>query len=240
MSWLNEQTISKTNIHIGLVHEPYGHFFNYTVEVAKMPRPVFETIPTSIQTRNQSVIDFLQYGIDSTIPIIGSFGFGFDTKGFDKIVTFVNKEFDEAIIKIVMPFATFGDCLGQTAMKVKNLCEANNTKPGIKIMIIHDFLKDDDVLYFLANNTINMFLYDYMGGAGISSTIDFALSVNRPICISSSYMFRHIYRDDICIDHTTIQQCIKNGSTYCNKQKEKHSNETLIRFMELFLQPLVP
>ena len=239
MNWLNEHTISKTNNHIGFVHEPYGHFFNYTVEVAKMPRPVFETIPGSIQTKNQSIIDFLEYGLDSSIPIIGSFGFGFNTKGFDKIVTYVNKEFDEAIIKIIMPFASFGDCHGTMATQVKSVCEANNTKPGIKIKIIHDFLEDSDVLYFLANNTINMFLYDNMGGAGISSTIDFAISVDKPLCISSSYMFRHIYHEYICIDHTTIQQCIVNGSTYCNQQREKHSNQTLIRFVELLLNRLI-
>jgi hypothetical protein len=238
MPWLNGETISKTNIHIGLLHENTHNFFNYILDIASMPRPIFETIPTSIQTKTEEVLAFLNYGIDSNIPIIGSFGFGFTNKGFERIVTAVNNEFDEAIIKIVMPFATFGDCYGDTARYVKGLCENNNTKPNIKIMIIHDFLEDGDMLYFLNNNTINVFLYDFMHGRGKSSTIDFALSVDRPLCISNSYMFRHIYHDRICIDHRSIKQCIEDSQIYCREQREKHSNQTLIRFMELFLRGL--
>ena len=39
-------------------------------------------------------------------------------------------------------------------------------------------------------------MYDSMVGRGISSTIDYALSVKKPLGISDSYMFRNIYDGD--------------------------------------------
>jgi len=238
MPWLNSDTINKTKINIGILHECMPDFFTYYFDIATIPRPIFELIPDTISSINLDIIHFLNYGTDSNIPIIGSFGFGFDNKGFDKIIKYVNDEFDEAIIKIIMPFADFGDREGIMAQKVKKLCEENNKKQGIKILIIHNFLDDNDILYFLSKNTINMFLYDYMMGRGLSSTIDFAMSVNTPICISNSYMFRHIYNDNICINNQTIKNCISNGKNYVNSLKQKYSYQTTIRFIELFLNSI--
>ena len=73
-------------------------------------------------------------------------------------------------------------------------------------MIHTDFVNENDLLIFLQSNTMNIFLYDNLHGRGISSTIDYALSVRRPLGISDSFMFRHIYSDEICLYKNSIQK----------------------------------
>jgi hypothetical protein len=239
MEWLTRDNITIKSINIGILHECYPQIFDYCINTqSDIPRPIFELIPTVKVTTNSTIIDFLDYGIDTNIPIIGSFGFGFTNKGFDKIVKYVNDYYDTAIIKIIMPFADFGDKNGEKSKYVSTLCSRTNTKPNIEIKIIHDFLEDDDILYFLSKNTINMFLYDKMDGRGISSTIDFAISVNTPLCISDSYMFRHIYNDNICIYKTRISNCINNGTEYIDKFKEKYSHNNSIQYIENYIKTI--
>jgi hypothetical protein len=96
-------------------------------------------------------------------------------------------------------------------------------------------MDDTQLLDWLNSNTINIFLYDTMFGRGCASTIDYALSVQRPIGISDSYMFRHIYSDDICVYKTPIKDIIENGLHYLEHYKTKWSNANLIKQLELYI-----
>jgi FkbM family methyltransferase len=235
MKWLTKDKINKINKNIGILHECESDLFDYIMDASNdIPRPLFNDIPNKIKSDNEVIINFLEYGKEDNIPIIGSFGFGFKNKGFDKIVNYVCEEFDSAIIKFIIPYSTFGDPLGNEAKYISDICYKMNYKPNIKIMIIHEFLEEDDMLYFLNQNTINLFLYDYMNGRGISSTIDFALSVNKPIGISNSYMFRHIYNDSICIYKQSITYCINHSLFYLQQFKELFSQQNLIKKIEEF------
>ena len=236
MPWLSLSSISNKVINIGILHECIPNMFNYCINTqSDIPRPIFTDIPNNIVTVNNNIIHFLNYGIDSNIPIIGSFGFGFTNKGFDKIIKYTNEQYDDAIIKIIMPYADFGDKTGEISRYVSMLCNNIEIKPNIKVMIIHDFLDDNDILYFLSKNTINVFLYDYMHGRGISSTIDFALSVDTPLAISDSYMFRHIYDDSICLYKTSFQDCMSNSMSIITKFRDIYSHKNSIEFIENYI-----
>jgi hypothetical protein len=142
-------------------------------------------------------------------PIVGSFGFGFHHKNFDKVVCLVQEQFDTAIIKIRMPYAFYGDADGHQARMVAETCRRLVSKPGIQLEISHDFLStDEELCVFLSKNDLNIFLYDSGPDRGCSSVIDFALCVNRPIAISNSFMFRHIYSDAICVDKTPLRDIL--------------------------------
>ena len=235
MQWLTNDTITKITKNVGILHECTSDLFDCLLDTASdIPRPLFNEIPNKIKSNNETIINFLEYGKEDNIPIIGSFGFGFINKGFDKIVKYVCEEFDNAIIKFVIPYSTFGDPLGDQAQYISNVCYQINNKPNIKIRIIHEFLDDEDILYFLNNSTINLFLYDHMYGRGISSVIDFALSVNKPIGISNSYMFRHIYDDSICIYKQSITHCIHNSLFHLQQFKALHSQYNLTKTIETF------
>ncbi len=69
-----------------------------------------------------------------------------------------------------------------------------------------------------------------MNGRGLSSVIDYAISVKKPIGISNSNMFRHIYSDEICLYKNSIQYCIDNEKSkkHCEALFLLNSNEKLI------------
>jgi len=235
MPWLNRNTIQKIIPNIGIPHESPIHLFDKVCDIdpdnkdptrVSLPRPIFENIDELITepTVNNDVHEFISKYTDTDIPIFGSFGFGFANKGFDKIVKMVNEQYDNAIIKFVIPLAHF-DPDPFTNDKTSKLCYQTNKKEGIILMISHEFFNTTDLLKFLHSNTMNIFLYDKLLGRGISSTIDYALSVKKPLAISDSHMFRHIYSDDICLYKHTIQECIDNKSYL--QFLEKYSNENL-------------
>ena len=156
-------------------------------------------------------------------PVIGSFGFGTPKKGFENIVELVQQEFDEAVIKFNIPAAAFGDKNGVNARAIGETCNSLITKHGIQLIVTHDFLDNKTILDFLANNTVNIFLYDDKGSRGLSSTIDSAMAVKRPVAVSDCLMFRHVLdvEPSICIKKNNLKSIIKNGF----EPLEKHYNE---------------
>lgn len=149
------------------------------------------------------------------IPVIGSFGFA-GKKGQRRLVELVQNEFDEGLIRINIPFATFGDVRGEIALAIADECRDALTKPGIKLEITHDFLEQRELLDFIAQSAINMFLYEPMDNdhRGISGVVDLALAVGRPLGITHQKMFRHIADafPDICIESNSIKDIIRNGT----------------------------
>ena len=181
-----------------------------------LPRPLFnytETYPTN------------------TIPTIGSFGFGGWQKGFPDITKYVAQSFSKAIVNILMPFAYYGDRDGVETRKIAEHCHALNTYPGIELNIKHDFCSDEEVLTFLAGNDLNIFLY-VSSNQGLSSVIDYALSVKRPIAIRNDSMFKHIYKDEICVDSFSIKDIIENGTTPLQEYYNRWSQEKFIAEIE--------
>lgn len=239
MPWLNNNTIQKKVKNIGIPHESPNNIFDIVCDIDpdavesstrfSLPRPIFENIDTLFSTGSSPHVEkFINAYINTDLPIFGSFGFGFDNKGFDKIVSLVNRSYDNAVIKFVIPVAHF-DPNTQTAINMKMKCFEANLKEGIDIMITHEFFSNEDILRFLRSNTMNIFLYDKMDGRGISSAIDYAISVKKPIGISDSYMFRNIYSDKICLYNVTIEQCLKESSAHCKQFLDKYSHANMIK-----------
>ena len=161
-------------------------------------------------------------------PVFGSAGFGSPNKQYHKIVQLVQEEFDSAEIRINIAFAE-GDKNGKGAMLCAQQCRDVHTKEGIKLKITHEFWDKEGLLDFLAQNTLNMFLYNDQFGRGLSSIIDNALAVDRPIAISDSIMFRHIREANpsICVDDTNLRDIIKNGTDPIKVFQNEWTNENL-------------
>ena len=229
MSWLNKNNIQKKVKNIGRVHESLSDFFDKIIEIIpnqhemSIPRPIFEKW-------NKVYNDFINYS-EPGVPIFGSFGFAFQNKGFDKIISIINEQFDKAIIKFVIPGAYYqahGVDINTTNSLVKNKLTSIHVKPDIKIMITHDFYSNDEILTFLESNTMNIFMYDSMNGRSISSVIDYAISVKKPIGISDSNMFRHIYSDTICLYKVSINECLKNSVNYFSRFLHEWSHKNML------------
>ena len=164
------------------------------------------------------------------IPTIGSFGFGTAGKGFEKLVDQVQQEFDEAIIRLSIPFSTFLDADGKNARLIAENCRKLLFKPNVSLTISHEFLEQNGVLEFLAQNSINVFLYEEMGiPRGLSSATDLALAVDRPIAVSDNSMFRHLLnsRPSICTRYLSIRDIIKNGTAPLEEYRLEWSPEIL-------------
>lgn len=205
---------NKSVKHIALFHEAHMNFNpDLIINVADLPRPLIEpyTFPS----------------INCDVPVIGSFGFGFPGKGFSRICSMVKEQFKEAIVKFNIPFAHYGDADGHHAMNQVDKCKTILDGSNIQLRINHKFLQQDELLFWLSWNTINLFLYPYTKGRGISSSTDYALSAHRPIGISSSEMFRHLPRE-ICVDNISIPELIEKGIGPLKNVYIENSNEKLV------------
>jgi hypothetical protein len=168
---------------------------------------------------------------ENNVITIGSFGFGFWQKGYHTLTRLVNDSFDKAVLNFHMPYSHFGDPLHEQCNEVEAACRKANTNPGIALNITHDFKDNNGVLSFLAGNDINVFMYGE-NGEGISSVIDFALSVKRPIGISNSRMFRHISNDAILLESNSISDIISRGTSVLDKFYTNWSTQNFVEELD--------
>jgi SAM-dependent methyltransferase len=125
---------------------------------------------------------------------VGSFGFGAPNKGFDRLCSLVNDQFDRAIIRLNLPRHDDPKIIPEEMLAaVVEKCRRAVTKPGVQLDITHNFFTNSQIIEFLASNTVNAFLYDDSPSTGISSCVDFALASGRPFALTRSSMFRNLF-----------------------------------------------
>jgi SAM-dependent methyltransferase len=152
--------------------------------VYAFPRPL-ETVPS------------LSSYIEPAVPVVGTFGFATQGKGFELVVEAVNKEFERAIVRINIPRSPYAykrrwfdqekdyaDHLGELSKK--------RAKDGISVVVTHDYLTKQQLIHWCAENTLNCFLYS-RNIPGLSATTDQAIVSGRPLAISADMTFRHIH-----------------------------------------------
>lgn len=167
------------------------------------------------------------FGGPIKLPTIGSFGFGFPEKNFDRLADYVNSEFEEAKIRLHITGSHYGDPSGALAGVVVSQIQSK-LKPSVQIELSTGFLSQENLVYWLSQNSVNAFLYNDQPGRGISSAADFALASRRPVAVSNSYMFRHIRGDERnLVEKTSLKQIIKNGTAHLQKFYEEWSEETV-------------
>jgi hypothetical protein len=240
---------AKDEIHIGIIHEATQvaadtaikpaakYFFNRSKSLHNAifdyyiaPDPTLLLKNPIVFKTGRLIPSFTNtYPVPPT-PVIGSFGLATHNKGFELIIKKVQEEFDEATIRINMPVA---DAMRNGAAYAKELaakCHAVLYKPGIRLEITHDFLSHDNVLIFLAQHSLNVFLYQDFSERGLSSTIDYALAVQRPVAVSKSRMFRHILsaKPSICIDDLGLKQIIDNGAAVLEPFRKEWGPENFV------------
>lgn len=224
MPWINNDVIDHVRCtgikQLLIVHDNAYEGFDYYLQQDPcyddkdnnfhILRPIFDYIPKLSDNGNKIKI--------------GSFGLSKSTKQYDLIYKMVKEQFlnDNVELSFHMPDGYF--CSeNETSNSIMNECNNDN----ILLKITTNFLSDNDMLDFLSCNDLNIFLYkhDY---SGIASTIDYALSVEKPIAISRSKMFSHINNvvPSICVDDISLKEIINNGfgplSVYKNAWSRKN------------------
>ena len=166
----------------------------------------------------------------NAVVTVGSFGFATNGKCFERIVRQVQSEFDEAVVNLNLSFSRYMDEKGVEARKVADTIRKEVVKPGIRLNITHHHLDENELLSFLAMNDINVFFYDYQERRGLSSAADWALAVHRPLAITKSGMFRHLFTcyPSICIEDHSLKKIIANGTHAIDSLYEEWSPESLV------------
>jgi len=163
-------------------------------------------------------------------PVIGTWGFGYAGKGFERVVRTVQNEFDEATIRLHMPVSPFMDADGTQASAIAARCSDLVAKPGIKLIVSHEFLSTQDMLDFLAQNTLNAFFYAENLGRGISSVLDLALAAGPPVALTRSFMFRHLFeaRPSIFVEDRNLREIIASDIKPLRRFRSEWTAENMV------------
>ena len=240
-----------------LVHQTgvpcFGIYHEITPEIARLPRPPqpfdhwFHSDPSLtdqsdfMRATARPLIEYQNNFPVPAIPTIGTFGFGFANKGFERLAHLVQEQFEEAVLRMHIPHSAYMDPDGSEARQRETAVREIITSPRIRLEITHHLMSNADLLDFLAKNTVNAFLYDAMENRGISSVVDYALSVDRPIAITRTSMFRHIFdaRPSIVVEESSLPQIINQGVEPIRAFKTAWSNEVMAGQYEDFISQVV-
>lgn len=161
------------------------------------------------------------YEEKNSFPKIGSFGFGLLHKNFDKIVSHVNEVFDLAEINFHMPRAHF-DTANEIPIVI-NKCEEKNKKKLI-INFNHNLITQKNLLNFLNSNDINCLFYDEEYDPGISSSLDYLISCQKPILVTNCLMFRSFINEVEIFPNKTLKNIYDNFEYYKLKIKKSYND----------------
>lgn len=150
--------------------------------------------------------------LEPSVPMIGSFGFATQGKGFELVVDAVNKEFDKAIVRINIPMGTYCDNAYWNLYKqnyadyLADLCK-KTAKKDIQVVVTHDYMSKEELIEWCGQNTLNCFLYN-RNIPGLAATTDQAISCGRPLAVSKNDTFRHIIRYIKPYPYRTLKESI--------------------------------
>lgn len=234
MGWLTEETITnKPNIkHYFIFHDfPVRNYYDKYLFFGDYDFSKGEKFGDKGVLLPRPLLKYEGNYPKNEVPTIGCFGFGFWNKGYHTLTSLVNDTFRRSVLNLHMPYSFYGDPSRTQTKEVEKECRRLATNPGMKLNITHDFLDDKGVLKFLAGNDINAFLYKE-NGEGISSVIDYALSVKRPIAISNSKMFRHIFSTEVFVDKMPIEFILQNGIEHLQEFYDKWNPDKFCEEMD--------
>jgi hypothetical protein len=245
MPWVNESTVGdirNKGIKQGLlVHNiNYANYFDfffhqdpYFSKIDQknfaLPRPLFDYSPKKREDNLDTIM-------------IGSFGFGFKVKHFDEICRRVVKDFKRDKVQVNLHITeSFFSPNKHVIDEIENKCLKILKRDNHQLKVTRDFKSDEGILDFLANQDLNIFLYEkYKQYNGISSTIDYALSAQRPLAINKSIMFSHLsdIKPSIYIEDHRLRDIMEKGITQLDEKRELWSNQNFRSMVDLALESI--
>jgi len=242
MPWVSGALLHEIPVpHVGIVHEVTqavaDHACRDVFDYYVAPDPSLET-ENPLVFKTSRVIQFFRGRIEESVrPTIGSFGFGFGDKGFAELAARVKEEFPSGVLRLHIPFSEFVDPEGKEARKRVEECRKILDGSGIRLEVSHQFLDKEGLLTFLAGNSLNAFLYDRNKKRGISSVLDYALGVDRPVALTDCPMFRHLGKTLplVSVDHRSLREILEAGTAPLEPFKRAWTPErTAAEYDEIF------
>lgn len=203
-NWLTRETINEFQgpvfcivTEVAFIGDPHSRSPNWFTHYIVLDPSITETETVHAFPRpllNIRTIDNVD-DIKHDIPIIGSFGFAGAGKEWNKIVEAVEKDYDKAIIRVNIPYATHipnnQQCIDAAFQSMRDAV----TKQGISLNLTSEYMSEKDLVSWCSQNTLNCFIYYRAGivGSGLSAVVDQAISAKRPILFSADPPFRHVH-----------------------------------------------
>lgn len=221
MGWLNKTVLQARpatrvvvqhnydNHSINHIMDSYNGLFDYMVcldtEAPVSDARVF-TMPRAIIPRT-----FTEVPVTEEVRI-GSFGFALPHKNFPLIMREINRCFDNAVFNLHMTEGAFTG--GPHSENIIAQCNAEITKPGIRLNHTSEYLTEEQVVEYLSNNHINALFYNIsMPDHGLSSVVDYMIAAQRPMLLTNCPVFKHVL-DDVTIFPTfTFTEILSNYET---------------------------
>jgi len=208
------------------------------------PRTHFDlycVLDPSLKIRQSNVIAFprpleqvtIKPHSPNPIPVIGSFGFATRGKGFQHVVDSVNREFDEAVIKINIPFGSFVPDSEAYSAKLADICRSR-AKAGIQVLVTHQYFSKEELIDWCRQNTLNCFLYD-RNMPGLAATTDQAIVSEQPLAISKNDTFRHILAYLPSYPEWSLKRSIEESGPIVKRIKSDWSPENFKHLFEVSL-----
>lgn len=134
--------------------------------------------------------------VNPTIPTIGTFGFATGMKQWVELIETVNQEFDEAIIRINIPDATYLPDWMRTNTINEIMQVYPRLKPKVRVELTDTYYSDTELINWCAANTINCFFYfrDTVFRTGLAAVTDQAIIAGKPILVTDDKTFRHLQK----------------------------------------------
>jgi len=244
-SHLNAGRVDRNRTNIYVVHDTASfpqikmgedNFYQYTV----MGDPTLVPPNERYIPIKRVIWDYENKFPTPEIVTIGSFGFNSPAKGFAGLINRVQEEFDEAIIRLNIPASDIGRETPEIINKKDAILFDLVKKKGVQLKITHDFLETNELFDFLAQNSLNAFLYQQQDNSqlgGIASSLDVALSARRPMAISKCSMFRHVlkYNLPITVPEYSLKEILDRGADVLDPIYREWSKEQVSKeFLNLF------
>jgi hypothetical protein len=209
-----------------LHQNPYYHNHNNNFALL---RPLFEYVPKKTDRRSDAIQ-------------IGTFGFGGQHKFIHEICRIVDEEFVDKEVDLNLHITKGFYSSDDPFEEIKDDCQKIVNNSNIKLNLTNNFLTNEGMLDFLFNNDLNIFFYEnYSFYNGISSTIDYALSVQKPIAICKSNMFSHIMdvNPSICVEDSDLIEIINNGFEPLQEKYNEWSHEKFVDNIETIIKKII-
>ena len=250
MGWLNLDVLQQRpairvvvqhnydNNSINTILSSYNGLFDYLVcldteapisdpRVFAMPRAIISNV-----RMNVPVTEEVQ---------IGSFGFALPHKNFPLIMREINQCFTNAVFNLHMTEGAFTG--GPHSSYIIEQCQAEITKPGIRLNHTSEYLSEVQTVEYLSSNHINALFYDQPhANHGLSSVVDYLIAAQRPMLLTDCPVFKHVLNDVTVFPNSTFTDILNNYEV--SEQKAcvlyyKHHNQ-LLTATESMLRSIAP
>jgi hypothetical protein len=153
------------------------------------------------------------------------------------MVSFVKSQMPEARIRLHLAPSDHCDPTGALARAVGESC-INLGIPRM-VEVDYEFKTQEGVLEWLSQNDLNCFIRSTGGGPmSISSALDMALAVGRPIAVNNNPMFRHLTRvsPEIMVENSSLRDIIAMGGRPLQAHWRRNSRRAVMEELENFVR----